>query len=568
VTWFQDPPRLPDAWTSDRILRESLRWHLGLEAFARAEDELAAMGACAASAEVLELAATAEREPPELIAFSPWGERVDEIRVSPAYSELGRIGVAAGVTALPYESNPYEEKGRLVAAGLLAMWGPSSALFSCPVAMTDGAARTLLEHGHVDDVEVVAKLTSRDPNLAWTSGQWMTETTGGSDVSQTGTIARVDGTGNWHLYGTKWFTSSITSETALTLARPEGAGAGSGALALFRVDRRFGNGRPNLIQIRRLKDKLGTRALPTAELELRGALAHPVGDPLEGGGVKKMATMLNATRIHNAIGSAAALGRGLAWARSYAQVRKVHGAPLNTLPAHQATLADLAVDYAAALELALRCAELLGRVEHRVASRSEALLLRSLTPVAKLATAKWAVAGVAEAMESVGGVGYCEDSTIPALVRNTHVMPIWEGTTNVLALDFLRSIEQRDHLDALLQDASACVEEATNELVTEPVAAVKAALKSIEHKVAELGSDPWGAEAFARTMAMGVANTYACARLCLQGAQEAASGRISTAAMAGRLAVRGLLPQGPAGEPDVILDEEIRPRDPAGSEVT
>jgi acyl-CoA dehydrogenase len=513
------------------------------------------MGSRATSDEVLTLAATAEQELPEHVPFSPWGVRVDEIRVSPSYSELGGIGVAAGVTALPYESSLYAEKARLVWAGLLAMWGPSSALYSCPVAMTDGAARTLLDHGGVEDLEIVAKLTSRDPAVAWTSGQWMTETTGGSDLSQTASVARVDATGNWHVYGTKWFTSSVTSETALTLARPEGSGEGSAALALFRVDRRFANGRPNAIEIRRLKDKLGTRALPTAELELRGALAHPVGTPNEGGGLKKMATMLNVTRLHNAIGSAGALGRGLAWACSYARVRRVFGTPLISMPAHRATLADLAVDYAAALELALRCAELLGRIEHRVADRSEALILRSLTPVAKLATAKWAVAGVAEAMESIGGVGYCEDSTIPALVRNTHVMPIWEGTTNVLALDFMKSIWEGGRLDALMQDASACAEEATSEYVAEPVAAVKTAIETVKQKADELAADRDAAEAFARALALGVANTYACARLCLQGSQEAAHGNLSTAAIAVRLAARGLLPRGPATDAATILGD-------------
>ncbi|HYP23338.1 MAG TPA: acyl-CoA dehydrogenase family protein, partial [Actinomycetota bacterium] len=425
--FLQSPPRLPNAWSSDATLREALRWRLGDDLFEAAEPELDSMGAAAVDDATIELALRAEQEPPIHVPYTAWGERVDEIRVSDAYLALGKLGVRAGVTALPYEDGPYGPAARVVWGALIALWGPSSALYSCPIAMTDAAARTLLVHGGPSDVPVAERLVSRDPERAWTSGQWMTETTGGSDVGGTETVARRDGDA-WRLYGTKWFTSATTSEIALTLARPEGAPEGSKGLVLFRVHRRTDDGRPNGIVVRRLKDKLGTRALPTAELELDGAVAWPVGD-VEGGGLRRIATMLNLTRVHNALNAAGALARGLAWARAFAEVRQVGGRRLISLPAHRATLADLAVDHAAALALVLKCCELTGRAEHGRATPDEERMLRGLTPVTKLATARWAVAGVAEAMECLGGVGYCEDSGLPALVRNTHVMPIWEGTT-------------------------------------------------------------------------------------------------------------------------------------------
>jgi acyl-CoA dehydrogenase len=534
-----------------------MRWYLGLEVFALAEEELAEVGRQATDHDVLALAARAEREPPVHVPYGAWGQRIDEIHVSDAYLELGRLGIKAGVTALPYEKTLYREKARLVWGAILMMWGSSSALYSCPVAMTDGAARTLLEHGDVDDMPVVGRLTSRDPSQAWTSGQWMTETTGGSDVSRTETVACRDAEGSWSLYGTKWFTSAITSETALTLARPDGAGAGAGSLALFRVDRQLPDGGRNRLFVRRLKEKLGTRAMPTAELELDGAVAVPVGDPTEGGGVRKIATMLNITRIHNALGSAGALGRGLAWARAYASVREIGGEPLDSLPAHRAVLADLSVDYAAALALSLRCCDLLGRAENGIASREEALLLRTLTPLAKLTTARWAVAGTSEAMESVGGVGYCEDSTIPALVRNTHVLTIWEGTTTVLALDFLRAISLSDGLDVLLSDAGAAADEAAAGPETaETASAVRNALRTIGQKQKELTEDQVVAHAFARTLAIGVATTYAAGLLARQGLWAARRGDGRTAAIAARLVARGLLPPGPAADIGVLLAPE------------
>src|ERR671918_1252850 len=198
--FLQQPPELSDAWHSDLILRQALHHFLGDDVFGAAEAELAAMGRTATSREILDLAARAELEPPVHIPYGTWGHRRDEIRVSDAYLHLGRIGVQAGITSLPYESTAYREKARIVWAGLLALWGPSSALYSCPVAMTDGAARTLVEHGGADDMMVVGRLTTRDFGRAWTSGQWMTETTGGSDVSQTSTIARRDEDGAWRLY--------------------------------------------------------------------------------------------------------------------------------------------------------------------------------------------------------------------------------------------------------------------------------------------------------------------------------------------------------------------------------
>ena len=341
---------------------------------------------------------------------------------------------------------------------------------------------------------------------------------------------------------------------ALTLARPQGAEQGARGLSLFRIHRLLEDGTRNVILVRRLKDKLGTRSLPTAELELQGAIAVPVGDPYEGGGVRRIATMLNITRIHNALGSAGSLARGLAWSRAYASVREVFGGRLQDLPAHRATLTDLAVDYAATLALVLRCCELLGQMEHGHASDDQVATLRALTPVTKLATARWAVAGVAEAMEAVGGVGYCEDSTIPALVRNTHVQPIWEGTTNVLALDMLRAEERSGAVSALLADARAALDEVSDDpAVARPAAAARRALEDIHNRISSVAGDVDARQAQARSIALSLATTYACARLCLQGSWAVARGDSRTASAAHRLAQRGLVAPPAPSDPDLAL---------------
>ena len=556
--FLQEPPVLQDAWASDRTLREAIAFHLGDELFERSEGQLAAMGELVTSKDILSLAFRAEREPPQLVSYAPWGERVDDIQVSSAYTALGKIGVEAGVTALPYEDTEFGDRARVVWGGLVALWGPSSALYSCPVAMTDGAARTLLLHGDLDDMAVVGHLTTRDPSTAWTSGQWMTETAGGSDVGRTGTVARRDEHGSWRLYGTKWFTSATTSEMALTLARPEGAPEGSRGLALFRIHRALDDGTRNAIVVRRLKDKLGTRALPTAELELEGAIAYPVGDPLDGGGVRRIATMLNITRIHNSLGATGALARGLGLARAHARVREAFGHPLQSLPAHRATLTDLAVDYAACLALTLRCCELMGKVEHGSATQEETELLRGLTPLSKLTTGRWAVAGAAEVMEAIGGVGYCEDSGIPALVRNTHVLPIWEGTTNVLSLDFLRAAHRSGAMEAVLNDIRATVGPLESDPAVGRIASyLVSAVDAVEEMFREVTADVDIAQANARSIAMSLATTYAASRLCAQGAWAAARGDGRTAATAERMIERGLLVARGPSHLELGMDEEI-----------
>ena len=476
--------------------------------------------------------------------------------MSDAWKALGRIGVEAGATALPYESSPYGDKARIVWAGVLSLWGPSSALASCPIAMTDGAARTLMTHGDGTEGDIIDRLTTRDPERAWTSGQWMTETAGGSDVGRTGTEARRDGRGAWRLYGTKWFTSATTSEMALTLARPEGAPDGSAGLALFRVHHFLDDGERNAILVRRLKDKLGTRALPTAELELQGARARPVGEPVAGTGVKRIATMLNLTRIHNSLGASGALGRGLAWARAHAGVRQVFGRPLHTMPAHLSTLNDLAVDYAASLALVLRCCELTGRFEHGLATVDEIALLRGLTPITKLTTGRWSIAGVTEAMEAIGGVGYCEVSTIPALVRNTHVIPIWEGTTNVLSLDALRAEQTSNALHVLLGDARSLVEDlAGDPSAGETARSVLEAVAELAKRSNESADDLERAQAAARPLALGIGTTYACARLCRQGHWAALRGSRFTSAAAARLAARGLVVPAAPADLELAMEE-------------
>jgi alkylation response protein AidB-like acyl-CoA dehydrogenase len=294
---------------------------------------------------------------------------------------------------------------------LAHLFHPGSDIYTCPLAMTDGAAATLLASGNRALVDrAVPRLTSRDPARFWTSGQWMTESSGGSDVGLGSTEARLDPDGSWRLYGRKWFTSAASSQMALVLARPQGNPAGGKGLALFFVKTRLADGTPNGFTVNRLKDKLGTRKLPTAELDLDGMLATPVG--ALHGGIRAMAPMLNITRTWNGVTAASMLRRGLMLAWDYAGRRFAFGKPLAEQPLHLDTLAGLEAEAQAAFHLAFHAAEWLGLAE----AGGDQALHRLLTPLVKLTTARQAVAGCSELLECFGGAGYVEDTGLPALL--------------------------------------------------------------------------------------------------------------------------------------------------------
>jgi alkylation response protein AidB-like acyl-CoA dehydrogenase len=268
----------------------------------------------------------------------------------------------------------------------------------------------------------------------------MTELTGGSDVGLSETIAKQEpGSNTFRLYGRKWFTSAIASQMALTLARPEGNPPGGRGLALFYIETRDEQGRPRNIQINRLKDKLGTRKVPTAELTLDGTPAQLVKGATDG--VRNIAPLLNITRLWNGISAVALMRRGLALSFDYANKRVAFGAPLSEKPLHVDTLTTLQAEFEGAFQLAFYVAELTGKSETREISDDDALLLRLLTPIMKLTTGKQAVMVASEVLESFGGAGYVEDTGLPVLLRDSQVLPIWEGTTNVLALDTLRALQ-------------------------------------------------------------------------------------------------------------------------------
>jgi alkylation response protein AidB-like acyl-CoA dehydrogenase len=504
-------PQLPNTYEADVVLRDHLERVCDPGTLDWASPRLKELGDLAPGP-LAAWAEQAERHPPVHVPYDGWTNRIDEIRFHPAWHEIGRVAREWGLAGMAYETDTRRLLGkdaRTVQYALCYLFNPSSATYSCPVAMTDAAAKPLELFGSPELKDrVLARLISRDESLAWTSGQWMTERTGGSDVGETTTRAANED-GVWRLHGDKWFCSSAASQVALALARPEGAPAGTKGLALFAVPQLLGDGSRNRIRINRLKEKLGTRALATAEMTLEGAEAWLVGDAARG--FAQMTEMLNLTRLHNAIGSCSGLRRGLQLARAYANVRTAFGRKVADHPLQRAVLMRIAVAAEGCFALTFRAAAELGAVEN---GAGEPRLLRILTPLAKYYTARRAVWAASHVVEAFGGPGYVEDTGIPRVLRDAQVLPIWEGTSNVISLDVLRSLARGDTAPAFLDDLSRTMDSATHPalrplrsqvaLERDEVAADIGWLASQERDMAEL---------VARRLARRMAECYIAAQL-------------------------------------------------------
>ena len=511
MAFVQSGPDLANQYTDDRVLRGFLARTLPALVRAAIESDLEALGAHAASA--WRTARSRKASEPSLTQWDAWGERIDRIEVTPAWRDGAALTARYGLVAAGHDLK-HGEFARIDQFARVYLYHVASEFYTCPLAMSDGAATALKASGNRALIErAMPHLLARDATKLWLSGQWMTETRGGSDVSATETSARKGEDGCWRLSGRKWFTSAVVGEMALTLARPEGSGEGADALALFYVETRSADGRWNGVRIDRLKDKLGTRELPTAEIHLEDTLAEPVGELAHG--VKLIAPVLNVTRTWNTICALATMRRAIALATAYARKREAFGGPLIERPLHAATLASMQAEFEAAFELGFFVASLLGRVEVHRASNDERALLRLLTPLAKLWTGRLAVRIASEACEAFGGAGYIENTGLPLLLRDAQVYPIWEGTTNVLALDVLRGLAQSG-IDPLRIGVQDLLREAPAH-----AGAIDAALSHAARFLHEREGDRGALEAAARGLALTLARTVAAALLARRAAKSA-----------------------------------------------
>ncbi len=415
-----------------------------------------------------ELAGQADRHPPVLRPRTRRGEDVQSIDKHPAYREMerlafGEFGLAAlshrgGVLGWPDPMPP--------AAKYLLTYLFAQAEFGllCPVSMTDSLIRTLRKFGSDDLIarHLPALLADDLDGMAFTQGaMFMTEQGAGSDVGATTVVAEAMPDGSWRLTGDKWFCSNPDAALAMVLARPADAAPGLKSIGLFLLPRTRPDGTHNAYRIVRLKDKLGTRSMASGEIRLDGALAFLVGDDpraVPGAGFRQMADMVNNSRLSNGVRAAGLMRRALTEATYVAEHRRAFGRRLIEMPLMQQQLAKLALPTEQARTMFLQVAEALRRSD--AGEPGAYALLRILTPLLKFRACRDARRVTGDAMEVRGGCGYIEEWPDARLLRDAHLGSIWEGTSNVVALDVLRAAAREGSLEALRAHIAGLLESA------------------------------------------------------------------------------------------------------------
>jgi alkylation response protein AidB-like acyl-CoA dehydrogenase len=408
--------------------------------------------------------------------------------------------------------------------------------------MTVGAALVVDRFG-ADDPTLASyfeRLTSDDPREYVEGAMFLTEKQGGSDVGANETTAvATDEPGVYQLTGEKWFCSNIDAEGTLVLARREDAPAGTAGLSLFLVPHTLpegsagvppgsggehdqpriggsehGGARLNDQRYRRLKDKLGTKSVPTGEVELTGAVGYLVGEPENG--FRQMTEMLNFERLSNAAASLGIMGRCLLESKVHAANREAFGDTIDQYPLMRRDLAEMSVRYEAASAFVFAASRLLD--DYRTADEgreSDAYrLLRLLVPIAKLRTARDVVETASYACEVLGGNGYVSGFTTERMLRDAQVLPIWEGTSNVLSLDVLRVLDREAAHEVFVPAVEERLESATHPALSGAVETVRREFEELQGAMATLaGEDREYAQLQAKELANYTYDVFAAAEL-------------------------------------------------------
>ncbi|EKK6962074.1 isovaleryl-CoA dehydrogenase [Salmonella enterica] len=433
---------LSDGALCEAVSREGAGWD---------SDLLASIGQQLGTAESLELGRLANAHPPELLRYDPQGQRLDDVRFHPAWHLLMQGLCANRVHNLAWEEEA--RAGSFVArAARFVLHAQVEAGTLCPVTMTFAATPLLLQMLPTTFHDWLAPLRSDryDSHLlpggqkrGLLIGMGMTEKQGGSDVLSNTTHAERLADDSYRLVGHKWFFSVPQSDAHLVLAQAKGG------LSCFFVPRFLPDGQRNSVRLERLKDKLGNRSNASAEVEFQDAVGWRLGE--EGEGIRHILKMGGMTRLDCALGSHGLMRRAFSVAIYHAHQRQAFGKPLIEQPLMRQTLSRMALCLEGQTALLFR----LARAWEQRREAKEALWARLFTPAAKFAICKQGISFVAEAMEVLGGMGYCEESELPRLYREMPVNSIWEGSGNIMCLDVLRVLTKQHGVYDVLSEAFA-----------------------------------------------------------------------------------------------------------------
>ncbi len=448
---------------------------------------------------VVEDAAVAgEGSPPVHVPFDAVGRRQESIAFHPSYAQAGRSIWASGILACQDGGGGAYEQAALFY--LLAHAGEGG--HACPVACTAGLVRALQDHGSAPLRErYLPGLVEDDYDRALRGAQFLTEVHGGSDVgaNTTRAVADVAGDGWWRIHGEKWFCSVADADLFAVIARIDGSSAGTRGLGCFLVPRRSPDGSPNGFRIRRLKPKLGTRAMATAEIDFDGARGTPIGSP-EAGFHVAVEALLNTSRWLNALGSAALAQRADIEASAFARHRTAFGGTIDRFPLVREALALIRAEARASLLSSLEVTDLLDRRDAGGADRDDVAFHRLLVNANKYVTSVGATSAVRRAIEVLGGNGTIEDfSPLPRLYRDSIVFESWEGTHNVLCEQVRRDCARYDLLDGVLARLHARLGAVDHRALDEDRALVVEALERLTPRLrAAIADEGIGAAHFRR----------------------------------------------------------------------
>ncbi|QLG49912.1 acyl-CoA dehydrogenase family protein [Natrinema halophilum] len=585
-----DGGRHVNYWTLDRTLQRELRRVYDDDEFEWAEPKLTEFGELIGHT-VAENADYVDDHGPELETYDEYGNVQNFVRYPAEQLENDRTVYEMGIIADAFEAPPGRDEPMPFShfLAMLHLLCYADAGFGCPIAMTAGAALVLerFDDGTAASNATSARrsdgdlepyyrgLVSRDYDGLIEGAMFLTEEQGGSDVGANETMARYDDEADcWRLTGEKWFCSNVDAEGTLALARTEDAPAGTDGLSMFLVphgdpdegvltkgDRKAFDGPPpgdalNEQLYRRLKDKLGTIAVPTGEVEFEDTKAFLVGE--QEGGFEQMTEMLNLERLANAAASCGVMGRALLESKVQAATREAFGKTIDEFPLMREDLVDMTVDYEAATAYVSEVGRLFsererarrregsGNVSRKTTDGNDDSegagdedddyqLLRLLIPIAKLRTGRMAVDTTSYAMEIQGGNGYVDDFVTNRLLRDAQVLPIWEGTENVLSLDVLRALEREGAHEPLMGAIEARLEAVTHPALADAADTVAAEYEELTAAFVTLaGEDPDYAQLSAKRLAHYVFEVFTAALLLEEAQTDLENGDGRTALVARR----------------------------------
>lgn len=537
----------------DPSLQSLLKHYLPADLLAHMEPHYRRLGETAGG-RLDNLARMADKRGPQLHARDAFGRDEDWIEFHPAYRDMEKIALEEfGIHAMSRRPGVLGWQDKVPPAAKYAfqyLFVQSEFGLMCPISATETSCLLIERHGDqaLKD-RFVDRMQSQDKAEILMGAQFMTEKTGGSDVSGIELEARFEDD-EWRLYGDKWFCSCADGDVAMLLARPEGAPEGNAGLALFAMPRRLDDGRRNSYRIVRLKDKLGTNSMASGEIVFEGAVAYPLGEigAHANPGLKQMLDQVNMSRLSHGVRAAAMMRRCLNEAMAVANYRVAFGGRVIEKPLMRRQLLKLMVPTEQALSMSMFVARSLEAGDAGDADAKR--LTRILTPLLKFRTARDNIKVATGAMEARGGNGYIEDWVNARLVRDAHLGVLWEGTSNINAIDVVvRAVGRANGHEDLAAAMGGLLDEALPNMPGQLNGELKGGVEmacALADKVAREGREP-----MMRKAATALYNATSATIMAHEGAALGARGEDARRLLLARL----------------VLDHRLKPQDPLSAEV-